>query len=64
MENLDKIIILTEEGEVIITNYDNNIHQGDVDILFEELNEEYDYNLSENNCNWMMSKNELNIKII
>ena len=57
------IITLYETGEVFITEYDSNI-VGSYEEFYEILNEQYDLNITENNANCMISKGELNLKIL
>lgn len=59
----EKIIILDfSTGKVYITDYDSNIVDS-YEEYYEILNEEYDLNLSDSNCQCMISKN-LTIQII
>jgi len=59
---MKKIIILDyTSGEVYVFNYDSNIFT-DFSDFCNVINEEYDLNLYERNCNWMIV-DELKINI-
>jgi hypothetical protein len=59
---MKKIIILDfESGEVHVFNYDSNIFEDFSDFVI-VINEEYDLNLREKNCQWMII-DDLNIMI-
>lgn len=64
MKEKEFIIILNfATGKVIITEYDSYIYE-DVDEFFEILNETHDLDLSESNCQWMITKEQLPITIL
>jgi len=65
MKNISKIIILDfEEGNIYISDYDNNIYDEFEDFLV-DFNKYNNLNLSSSNCEWMMTTdNSLNIKIL
>jgi len=63
MRNKEFIIILSETGEVFVSEYNSQLFEEPSDFLI-YLNEEYNLNLTENNCNWHITKNELTIKYL
>jgi hypothetical protein len=53
---MNKIIILDfSTGKVIITYFDDNIYDAnEIQEFFDVLNESYNYNLKESQCQWMI----------
>lgn len=63
-KEIEYIIILDfSTGQVYIKEYDSNIVDS-YEEFYEILNEEYDLNLSDSNCQCMISKNKLNITLL
>ena len=61
---MKKIIILDfSEGETIILDYDHNVYSSlHIQDFLDEVNNNYDYDLKEGNCEWMIV-DALSIKI-
>jgi len=63
MKNKEFIIILSETGEVFVSEYDSQLFERPSDFLI-YLNEEHNLNLTENNCNYHITKDKLTIKYL
>lgn len=64
MKEKEFIIILNfSTGKVIIAEYNSCIVE-DVQEFFEVMNEKHDLDLSESNCQWMITKEQLPITIL
>ena len=56
-------IICAELEKVFVGTYDSNVYENVEDYL-EVLSEELDLDLSESNCQWMVTMENVNIQII
>jgi len=66
MSNKEKefiIIIDSSIGETIISEYDSNVYE-DYEDFYEVLNKEHGLNLSDSNCNCMITTGEFKLRIL
>jgi len=63
-ENKQYIVILDfETAEIYVSEYNGNT-MNDEEEFFEAFNEEYGLELSTGNCQWMITRDQLNIKFL